>query len=81
MYSYTEKTGHKMTNQELIDTLNTASESAGGNIALSMLLKIAADRILELDDRCDELAADKGTYFRLYEALCIKVESDKRAKV
>jgi len=26
------------------------------------------------------LAADKGTYFRLYEALCIKVESDKRAK-
>ena len=70
-----------MTNQELIDTLNTASESADSNIALSMLLKIAADRILELDDRCDELAADKGTYFRLYEALCIKVESDKRAKV
>jgi len=69
-----------MTNQELVDTLNTASESAGGNIALSTLLKIAADRILELDDRCDELAADKGTYFRLYEALCIKVESDKRAK-
>ena len=69
-----------MTNQELVDRLNMASERAGGNIALSMLLKIAADRILELDDRCDELAADKGTYFRLYEALCIKVESDKRAK-
>jgi len=70
-----------MTNEELISTLTTASESVKNNIALSMLLKIAADRILELDDRCDELAADKGTYFRLYEALCIKVESDKKAKV
>lgn len=69
-----------MTNQELVDTLNTASESAGGNIALSMLLKIAADRIQELDDRCDELAADKGTYFRLYEALCVKMQSDKESK-
>ena len=70
-----------MTNQELVDTLNIASDSVSViDIALSMLLKIAADRILELDDRCDELAADKGTYFRLYEALCIKVESDKRAK-
>ena len=70
-----------MTNEELISTLTTASESVKNNISLSMLLKIAADRILELDDRCDELVADKGTYFRLYEALCIKVESDKKAKV
>jgi hypothetical protein len=41
----------------------------------------AADLLEELSDRCDELAADKGTYFRLYEALCIKVEADKKAKV
>ena len=44
------------------------------------LLK-AADFLEELGDRCDELAADKGTYFRLYEALCIKVEADKKAKI
>ena len=44
------------------------------------LLK-AADFLEELLDRCDELAADKGTYFRLYEALCIKVEADKKAKI
>jgi hypothetical protein len=66
-----------MNNQELVDTLNTAS-NAGYNIALSMLLKIAAERIEQLDNRCDELAADKGTYFRLYEALCIKVQADKK---
>ena len=44
------------------------------------LLK-AADLLEELSERCDELAADKGTYFRLYEALCIKVESDKKVKL
>lgn len=38
----------------------------------------AADFLEELADRCDELAADKGRYFRLYEALCIKVEADKK---
>ena len=38
-----------------------------------------AKRIEELEERCEDLAADKGTYFRLYEALCIKAESDKKA--
>lgn len=35
----------------------------------------AADVIEYLTDRCDELAADKGTYFRLYEALCNRVDA------
>jgi hypothetical protein len=42
-------------------------------------LKQLRERVQELEERCDELAADKGTYFRLYEALCIKAESDKTA--
>jgi hypothetical protein len=37
-----------MTNEELIKTLRTASKSVDGNIALSMLLTIAAERIEEL---------------------------------
>ena len=42
-------------------------------------VKQMRERIQELEERCDELAADKGTYFRLYEALCIKAESAKKA--
>jgi hypothetical protein len=38
-----------MTNEELIKTLRTASESVSGNIALSMLLIMAAERIEELN--------------------------------
>lgn len=38
-----------MTNEELIKTLRTASESVNENIALAMLLVIAAERIEELD--------------------------------
>lgn len=37
-----------MTNDELITTLRTASESVNDNIALAMLLVIAAERIEEL---------------------------------
>lgn len=37
-----------MTNEELIKTLHTASESVKDNIALSMLLTMAAERIQEL---------------------------------
>ncbi len=39
-----------MTNEELIKTLKTASESVNDNIALAMLLLIAADRIEELSN-------------------------------
>lgn len=39
-----------MTNQELINTLNTASKSVSDNIALQMLLIIAAERIQELSN-------------------------------
>lgn len=38
-----------MTNSELIKTLNTASESVRDNIALYMLIKMAAERIEELN--------------------------------
>ena len=38
-----------MTNEELIKTLRTASESVNNNIALSMLLIMAADRIEKLN--------------------------------
>lgn len=37
-----------MTNEELIKTLRTASESVKDNIALAMLLVIASERIEEL---------------------------------
>lgn len=37
-----------MTNDELIKTLITASKSVNDNIALSMLLVMAAERIREL---------------------------------
>lgn len=37
-----------MTNEELIKTLRTASESINDNIALAMLLIIAAERIEEM---------------------------------
>lgn len=40
-----------MTNQELVNTLNTASESVKNNIALQMLLIMAAERIQKLDER------------------------------
>lgn len=39
-----------MTDQELIETLKTASNSFNENIALSMLLIMAAERIQELSD-------------------------------
>jgi hypothetical protein len=70
-----------MTNQELVEALNTASKTVDNNMVLCILLEFAANRIQELDDRCDELAADKGTYFRLYEALCVKMQSDKESKL
>jgi hypothetical protein len=38
-----------MTNQELIQTLNTASNSIKDNIPLSMLLILAAERIQALE--------------------------------
>jgi hypothetical protein len=38
-----------MTNEELIKTLRTASESVNSNIALSMLLIMAAERIEKLN--------------------------------
>ena len=37
-----------MTNEELINTLQIASKSVNENITLAMLLKIAAERIMEL---------------------------------
>lgn len=37
-----------MSDQDLIATLKTASDSVNGNIALSMLLIMAAERIDEL---------------------------------
>ena len=37
-----------MTNEELIDTLRIASKSVNENIALAMLLTMAAERIEEL---------------------------------
>ena len=37
-----------MSNEELISTLRTASESVTDNIALSMLLAMAAERIAAL---------------------------------
>lgn len=40
----------KMTNEELISTLRTASESVKDNIALSMLLIMAAERIEDLNN-------------------------------
>lgn len=40
-----------MTNQELISTLKTASASVNENIALAMLLLIAAERIESLDEK------------------------------
>lgn len=43
-----------MTDAELISTLNTAAESVGGNIALAMLLKIAAERIQQLSNNSSE---------------------------
>ena len=43
-----------MTNKELIDTLRTASESEG-NIALEMLLIMAAERIQQLDQRVRDM--------------------------
>lgn len=39
-----------MTDEQLIKTLTTASASVGDNIALSMLLLIAAERIKELSN-------------------------------
>lgn len=39
-----------MTNEELIKTLKIASESVNDNIALAMLLIMAAERIKELSD-------------------------------
>jgi hypothetical protein len=39
-----------MTNEELIKTLKIASESVNNNIALSMLLIMAAERIKELSN-------------------------------
>lgn len=39
-----------MTDAELISTLNKAAESVGDNIALAMLLKIAAERIQQLSN-------------------------------
>ena len=39
-----------MTNKELIETLRTASNSVDGNIALSILLIMAAERIQELSN-------------------------------
>jgi hypothetical protein len=39
-----------MTNEELIDTLKIASKSVDGNIALAMLLTMAAERIKELSN-------------------------------
>lgn len=39
-----------MTNEELVKTLNIASASVSDNIALKMLLIIAAARIEELDN-------------------------------
>ncbi len=65
-----------MTIKEIIQKLRRQTEYC----TKEDLLK-AADFLEELGDRCDELAADKGTYFRLYEALCIKVEADKKAKI
>lgn len=37
-----------MTNEDLVSTLRTASESVNENIALAMLLVMAAERIEEL---------------------------------
>lgn len=44
-----------MNNTELVNTLNKASESISDNIALSMLLKIAGERIAHLEYKIDEL--------------------------
>ncbi len=40
-----------MTNEELVKTLKTASVSVGSNIALAMLLILAAERIETLDEQ------------------------------
>lgn len=39
-----------MTNEELVSTLRIASKSVNENIALAMLLLMAADRIEELNN-------------------------------
>lgn len=44
-----------MTNEELINTLRTASESVKENIALSMLLIVAAERIESLSQRVSDM--------------------------
>lgn len=44
-----------MTNYELIETLKKASESIGQNIALSLLLIVASERIKELSDYIETL--------------------------
>ena len=44
-----------MTNQELIKTLNTASESVKDNIALQILLITAAERIKQLDQKVGDM--------------------------
>lgn len=43
-----------MSNESLIKTLKIAAESVNDNIALSMLLVIAAERIMELSDAGQE---------------------------
>jgi hypothetical protein len=43
-----------MTNEELVSTLFTAAESTVGNIALTMLLITAAERIRELSENISE---------------------------
>ena len=44
-----------MTNDEIVETLNKAAESAKDNIAMSMLLIVAAERIKHLDQRIRDM--------------------------
>ena len=44
-----------MSNEELIETLKNASESVGQNLALSLLLIVASERIKELSDYIEAL--------------------------
>jgi hypothetical protein len=67
----------KMTNEELVSTLTKAAASIDGNIALRILIQMAAERITELDDRCEELGSDKDRWFRMYEALCNRIADKK----
>lgn len=65
--------------------LERLREAVEESVKFSSLLARAADELEkatimlnEQTERADELAADKGTYFRLYEQSCIQVSELKQ---